>query len=268
MNNNNGDNMHKIKINKNLLRTDLIEEIKVAKKDHLKNKSFPGGKVSSFEFANKRYSTIYFKDITDQDSFNIVLNVFISELKNFLEISKNDIFLVIGLGNEESTPDSLGPKSISHILVTKYLFDLGEVETGYSNVCSFTPNVTGNTGIETSKIIKCIIKESKATKVLIVDSLKANALSRLTKTIQISNNGISPGSGVFNNRCEISKNTMGIDVISIGIPTIVDLRSINNNIKDYWMVTPTDIDFLIDKLSLLIGEGINKVLHKKLNTTK
>ena len=101
-----------------------------------------------------------------------------------------------------------------------------------------------------------------------MDSLKANALSRLTKTIQISNNGISPGSGVFNNRCEISKKTMGIDVISIGIPTIVDLRSINNNIKDYWMVTPTDIDFLIDKLSLLIGEGINKVLHKKLNTTK
>ena len=260
--------MHKIKINEKYLRTDLIEEKNIPNKEHFKSKNFSGGKTTSFDYDHKKYSTIYFTDITDQDSYNIVLEEFIKELKNYLELTHKDIILVVGLGNEESTPDSLGPKSLSHILVTKYLFDLGEVESGYSNVCSFAPNVTGNTGIETSKIIKCIIKESQATKVIIIDALRASDLSRLTKTIQITNNGISPGSGVFNNRREISKETMGIDVISIGIPTIVDLRSINNNIKNYWMVTPTDIDFLINKLALLIGEGLNQVLHKKLNTTK
>ena len=149
--------------------------------------------------------------------------------------------------------------------MTRYLFLLGNVEDGYSNVCSFKPNVTGNTGIETQEIIDCIIKKSKATKVIVIDSLKANNLERLTKTIQITDQGISPGSGVNNSRKEISKQTTGADVIAIGVPTVVDIKTIVNNkikVNNNLIVTPTDIDFIIERLSVLLGEAINISLHK------
>ena len=126
-----------------------------------------------------------------------------------------------------------------------------------------------NTGIETAEIIKSIIKDSKATKVIVIDSLKTSNIKRLLKTIQITNKGISPGSGIGNNRKEISKKTVGIDIIAIGIPTVVDINSIiynytNKRIKevDNLIVTPTNIDYMIDKLSILIGNGINNSLHK------
>ena len=260
--------MHRIKMKRKDVRTDLIDEKKVINQKAQTNRTFEGGKVISYSYQNYDYHTIYFTDITDQDSYQIVLKEFVKELQKIISIKKDDVFLVIGLGNEKSTPDSLGPEVINHILVTKYLFDLGEVEEGYSSVCSFVPNVTGNTGIETSKMIQCIIKESNASKVILIDALRANHLSRLLKTIQITNQGISPGSGVFNDRFEISKETMGVDVVCIGVPTIVDLRSVSEKVSDNFMVTPTDIDFLIERLGLLLGEGINKTLHQKRNTTK
>lgn len=122
----------------------------------------------------------------------------------------------------------------------------------------------GNTGIETSKIIKSLIKEIKATKVIIVDSLKTNNMNRLGKTIQITDQGIFPGSGINNNRKEISKKTVGCDVIAIGIPTVLDIKSLVSEIdeNENYIVTPTNIDFLILKLSLLLSNGLNISLHK------
>ena len=122
----------------------------------------------------------------------------------------------------------------------------------------------GNTGIETSKIIKSLIKEIKATKVIIVDSLKTNNMNRLGKTIQITDQGIFPGSGIYNNIKEISKKTVGCDVIAIGIPTVLDIKSLVSEIdeNENYIVTPTNIDFLILKLSLLLSNGLNISLHK------
>ena len=117
----------------------------------------------------------------------------------------------------------------------------------------------GNTGLETSSIIQSIIEEANITKIIVIDALKTNSLERLVKTIQITDKGISPGSGIGNTRKEISKNTLNREVIAIGIPTVVDIQS--HSINTY-MVTPTDIDFMIEKLSLLIGNGINISLHK------
>ncbi len=284
------------------------------------------------------YKTITFKDVTDKDNFKKVESVFIDCFKDLmkrLQIKDDATCLIIGLGNEKSTPDSLGPKAIDNILVTKYLFDLGEVEEGYRNTSSFKPSVTGVTGIETKKLIEGIVNVTKPDFLIIIDALASSSIDRVNKTIQMTDAGILPGSGVGNSREGINKDTFSIPVIAIGVPTIVDAVTIvsdtfkymlkqfsykldnldNNKLKfvdemhqnyletkdeltseekekllgivgsldeysmkklllevlspiDYnLMVTPKEIDFVIDKISLLIGNTINKVLHKSYNTT-
>lgn len=256
--------MHSINIDNKLLRTDLLVDTDVSKYNNEvieKNNNYTTTKTTS---SSTHYTTISFKDITDKNNFKMVQEAFIRVLEDYIKLKDDDVILVIGLGNNKSTPDSLGPVVVDNTLVTRYLFLMGDVEDGYSNVCSFAPNVTGNTGIETSIVIKSIIRDVKATKVIVVDALKTNSTDRLIKTIQITNQGISPGSGIGNMRSEISKKTMGIDIIAIGVPTVVEIKSIvkNKKIEENLIVTPTNIDFVIEKLGILIGNGINIFLHK------
>lgn len=260
--------MHTINTANLNLRTDLVIEQDFPKRKD-KIREVDGIKITTTEIDNSSFTTISFTDITDKDNFEKVQNVFIKELKKYLKLTTNDSVLVIGLGNSNSTPDSLGPKTLDNILVTRHLFLLGDVDLNYCNVSKFKPSVTGETGIETIKVLKCIIKESKATKVIVIDSLKASKVERLNKIIQITNSGIHPGSGINNNRGEVSKKTMNTDIIAIGVPTVVDVKTIVEGIlkeqislKENLIVTPTDIDFTIEKLSLLIGNGINITLHK------
>lgn len=175
------------------------------------------------------YRTITFKDVTDKDNFKQVERSLVEVIKDLLKeknIKDNASCLVIGLGNENSTPDSLGPSVIDDILVTKYLFKLGEVEEGYRDVSSFKPGVTGTTGIETKEVIEAIIKASNPDFVIVVDALASSSMSRVNKTIQLTDTGIHPGSGVGNNREELSEETLKIPVIAIGVPTIVDAVTI------------------------------------------
>ena len=123
------------------------------------------------------------------------------------------------------------------------------------------------TNRQTIRFWKSIVEKINPTKVIIIDSLKTNNLSRLAKTIQITDQGISPGSGIGNKRKEISKNTIEKEVIAIGIPMVVDIKNIINT-KESMIVTPTNIDFLVEKLSILIGNGINISLHKNFFSTK
>ena len=157
-------------------------------------------------------------------------------LKEFLEekkINKSSSCLVIGLGNEDSTPDSLGPLVVNDILVTKYLFNLGEVEEGYRNVSSFIPGVTGTTGIETKKVIDALIKATNPDFIIVIDALASSSMSRVNKTIQLTDTGIHPGSGVGNNREELSEESLKIPVIAIGVPTIVDAVTIVSDTFKY-----------------------------------
>jgi len=150
-------------------------------------------------------------------------------------ITKDALGLIVGLGNNNVTPDSLGPSVAENIFVTKHIFDLHPEEIdpeGFRPVCVIAPGVMGNTGIETAEIVNSIIKDVKPKFVIVVDALAARALSRVNKTIQISDAGISPGSGVGNKRKEISFDTLGIPVISIGIPTVVDAVTITNDAID------------------------------------
>lgn len=329
--------MHEISLENYNLRTDLIierEDINGSKKESIVDKTY---KVERIDASDEKYISISFEDITDKDNFKIIENALIKELKLVLKdynIQKEDLVLIIGLGNSLSTPDSLGPKTLENILVTSYLYNLGEVDKSYQNTAIFKPEVTGTTGIETSTIIKSLIEKTNTKLVIFIDALAASSLDHLNKVIQVTTKGISPGSGVGNNREELTKKTLNIPVIAIGVPTIVEASTIvkdtlinlkkhisyqienKDNLKtklttyqDYseqentlskeeekdilgeigllepldlkqlidevlipikynLMVTPKEIDFQIEKLSLLIANSINKSLHSNFNPTK
>ena len=254
--------MHKVDIKNSNIRTDLILEAE--NKSKIKEKMIEENtiKIIETESTDGHYTSIEFPDITDSSSFKEVEKILIKELKKYVQKTSNDRFLIIGLGNPKSTPDSLGPKTLDEIIVTRYLFLLGEVDAAYSNVAIYKPNVCGNTGIESVRLIKKVIEEIKPTKVIAIDALKASHLKRLSKVIQITDTGIHPGSGILNDQGEISSKTMNCKVIAIGIPTVVDKNTMTQEeSNDNFMVTPTNIDFLIERLSKLLGSSINKVVH-------
>ena len=266
--------MHEIDLNKKDLRTDLILE-KQYKNLESKTTKYKDIEIITTKYKNNNYTTIYFNDATDKDNYLNLEKVLIKELKKYINIKENDTILVVGLGNSKSTPDALGPSTIGDILVTRHLKLLNVLDKDYSVVSTFKPSVMGTTGIESIDLIKNIIKDIKATKVIAIDALKASKIERLVKTIQRTDSGIHPGSGINNNRGEISKNTMETDVISIGIPTVVDIKTILESIleeeielDENLILTPTDIDYQIEKLSKLLSISINKTLHKKLYPTK
>lgn len=285
-----------------------------------------------------KYITISFDDITDTSNRRKVEKVMMDELQylmEYLKIKPSDKGLIIGLGNIKSTPDALGPKVMDGIVVTRHLYLIDEVmvEEGYRNVSAFAPGVMGTTGIEAKDFIVGLCKETGPDFVIAVDALASSSIDRVNKTIQMSNTGIHPGSGIGNARVEISKDTIGIPVIAIGIPTVVDAVTIVSDTLQYLlkkfsyskeninnhanklkpithvnylkekpkelsmedkekilgflgnlteeemhqlmfevlspigynlMVTPKEVDFVIDKLAQLLSTGINGALHEKM----
>lgn len=174
-----------------------------------------------------KYITIEFNDITDEVVRENVSNIFVKELKKILRIKdKREHILVVGLGNENSTPDSLGPLSINQVIVTNHLYEMGIVDDTYQRISAFNPSVMGKTGIETSDMLLNLVSLLKPDKILVIDSLASSSVERLNKTIQMTDTGIHPGSGIGNKRKEISKEIFGIPVIAIGIPTVVDAVTI------------------------------------------
>lgn len=170
------------------------------------------------------YITIEYSDITDTTSFLKVKKVLKEELKRFH--IKNKKILLIGLGNAASTPDALGPDTMDEIVVTSYLEEFAPLEEGFSSTAIFKPGVTGETGIETSLFIQNVVNTYKPELVIVIDALASRSLERVCKTIQISDTGITPGSGVGNNRKEISKEVLNVPVLAIGVPTVVDAVSV------------------------------------------
>ncbi len=336
---------HEVDLKKYQIRTDLaLESLKNYSVDTIQNEvekdqdltitttyldKESGNKIGKKEGI---YITIEFEDVTDHDNFIHVKKVFSKKLSFLLEkagIKKEDLGLIIGLGNEKSTPDSLGPLSIQKVLVTNPLYLYGELSSGYRRVCAISPGVMGETGIETSDLIQHVIACCNPNFVLVIDALASSSIERVNKTIQMTDTGIAPGSGIGNKRKEISQELFGIPVIAIGIPTVVDAitivsdtikymqkqytyskqnqnnpknklflahqynylkAEIPNNLEDNkqllglvggleesevrqllfevltpigynFMVTPKEIDFVIQKLGAVIGEGINETLH-------
>ncbi len=277
--------MHEIDLNKIIDRCDLVNDINISnsKITYLKKKI----RVEKInidknlsKLINKRsgkYISLLFEDVTDIDNRNNLVNVLTSELNELLNekhlVGKSS--LVVGLGNNLSTPDSLGPKTIDNIITTRHLFLTSKLDKNYSSVAKISPGVFASTGIESYDIIKGIIKEIHPNFLIIIDALSSTNIKNVNRIIQITDSGIDPGSGVGNERKELSKKSLGIETIAIGIPTVVNLHTIVRDLlKDYnvenvlkndnnnYLVTPKEIDFVIEKLSFVLSKSINNALHK------
>ncbi|MFQ6321037.1 GPR endopeptidase [Bacillus halotolerans] len=249
-------------VNQYLVRTDLAVETKEAMANQQavpakeikgfieKERDHGGIKIRTVDITKEgaelsgkkegRYLTIEAQGIRENDSEmqEKVSAVFAEEFSAFLEslkISKDASCLIVGLGNWNVTPDALGPMAVENLLVTRHLFKLQpeNVQEGYRPVSAFAPGVMGITGIETSDIIKGVIEQSKPDFVIAIDALAARAVERVNTTIQISDTGIHPGSGVGNKRKDLSKDTLGVPVIAIGVPTVVDAVTIASDTVDY-----------------------------------
>lgn len=195
------------------------------KTDMIENLTVTNVELDTNNALNKKkgkYITIEFEDVTDIDNNKKVTHVLTKVLKDILNINKDSFGLIVGLGNDKSTPDSLGPLVIKDIIVTNHLYILSEMSDNYKRIAAINPGVMGETGIETSDIIESIVRKIKPDYIIAIDSLASNSLERLNKTIQITDTGIHPGSGVGNKRKELSFETLGIPVIAIGVPTVVD----------------------------------------------
>ena len=195
----------------------------------------------------------------------------------------NGTVLVVGLGNTEITPDALGPKSAFQTLATRHITGELARSTGLDrlrSVAVLVTGVTGQTGIETEEYILSIVKRIKPTAIIAIDALASMSVNRLGKTLQISDTGISPGAGVGNNRTKINSETMGIPVIAIGIPTVVDattlafdllkiddeaqtqeiLRNLTPDGRQM-IVTPREVDLMIERGAKIISMSVNIALQ-------
>jgi len=236
--------------------------------------------------------------IAEEEEIQKASEILTNELKQIIDIhtDKQGDILVVGLGNIYVTPDALGPKVINEIDVTRHIIKYlpQYIEEGARPVSAISPGVLGTTGIETVEILKGIVENIKPKLLIVIDALASRSIERISSTIQLSDTGIVPGAGVGNTRQEISQASLGIPVIAIGIPTVVELATLVSdgidifinrlqekaesndylnklqqndkyeevkealNVGEYNMiVTPKEIDDLIENMKDVVARGIN-----------
>ena len=170
----------------------------------------------------------------DDDSREKVINYLKDELIEIFGTDQSKKTLIIGLGNWNITSDALGPKSVSKTLVTRHIFKNynKDYDDDFSEVAALSPGVMGITGIETVEIVKSIVDKIKPDRVVAIDALASRKMDRVNSTIQISTGGIAPGGGVGNKRKALDKSYLGVDVIAIGVPTVVDAATLTIDVLD------------------------------------
>ncbi len=284
-----GIESQKEEINENI----QIERVKITNENGEKAIGKPIGNYITIDI--KKLKIAQDEDI--QKSSEILSN----ELRSIIDthIDKQGEILVVGLGNIYVTPDALGPKVINEIEVTRHIINYMPqyVKEGTREVSAISPGVLGTTGIETLEILKGIVDNIHPKLLIVIDALASRSIERISSTIQISDTGIVPGAGVGNKRAEISKGTLGIPVVAIGIPTVVETAVLVNDCldlfitelqenaesneylnklkeednyerikdallpKDYnLIVTPKEIDDLIENMSNIVASGINNAV--------
>lgn len=184
--------------------------------------------------------------------------------------------LVAGLGNRNVTPDALGPQAVSNLMITRHLIrEYGREMMGMDGCCvvsGIVPGVMAQTGMETSEILQGIIEETRPDLLIVIDALAARSTRRLGRTVQITDTGIQPGSGVGNHRGSLTKESLGIPVIAIGVPTVVEAAAIVYDAQgncekmpphlNGMFVTPKNIDEMIKQLSFTLSEALNMVFSE------
>lgn len=240
------------------IRTDLVLEAREIYKENHKNEPDVDGievieekekdinvttiKVKNQSGAEKigkpkgNYITIDMPKFTayDGETMDRVSIVLSELLERLITIDTEKTVLIVGLGNRQVTPDALGPKVTEKIMITRHLKTImpDVIDDSVRPVCSVEPGVLGITGIETAEIIKGVVEKIKPDLVICIDALAARRVERVNTTIQIGDTGISPGAGVGNNRKQINEENLGVKVIAIGVPTVVDAVTITNDTID------------------------------------
>ncbi len=252
-------------------------------------------RIKSEEAAEKigkgigNYVTITVRDLSenDRDEYEAVCLAVADELREILRLDERTPVMAVGLGNRSITADSVGPRCVDHLLVTRHIKEMmpEEVDESVRALSALSPGVMATTGIETSEIIRGVIEKVKPGAVIVIDALAARSMGRLGRTIQIADTGISPGSGVGNNRRELSKNTLGVPVVAVGVPMVVDASTVAADcmeiaaersgeadalLKSYereepefrsMVVTPKDVDSLAERSARVIANGINLAIQ-------
>lgn len=229
--------------------------------------------------------------VPDEDYHREISRELAHHLKELLHLEKERSVLVVGLGNRDITPDALGPRVIQNLKITRHIVKeygkAGMREEKVHLVSSLVPGVMAQTGMETMEIIRGVIAETKPDVVIAIDALAARSMKRLNCTIQITDTGINPGSGVLNFRTGLNQESLGIPVIGIGVPTVVDAATIVHDAIAHLLesleeaemeeflgelitprlhsmfVTPKDVDETVKMLSYTISEGLNLAFDRK-----
>lgn len=224
---------------------------------------------NEFEYHVGDYVTLSFESMSDAKQRNYISSVLVEILDKLCKDILLQRILVVGLGNEEMISDSIGPKTVSQILVSAHLFELEkEVHPGLNNCAAISPKVMGQTGLESARIVKGIVDFYKPQCVLVIDALASQSFSRINRAIQISNIGIIPGSGVGNHRLAINEESLNIPVISIGIATVTTIRSILNELNvdtnyenNDSIITPRNMDLECKQIVSILSHAINCFIH-------
>lgn len=241
---------------------------------------------------------------SDREEYEAACRILSDEIKKLTGLREGASVLVVGLGNWNVTPDALGPEVVSQLMVTRHLLEYvpEHVEEGIRPVCAISPGVLGITGMETGEIIRGVTEKIRPDLVIAVDALAARSMERIHRTVQLCDTGIAPGAGVGNKRKELSRDTLGVPVIAIGVPTVIDaatiaadamqsitdamLESAGKNAAFYqtlsnmnhdeqrqlakealsprmsdFIVTPKEVDRMIQQISKIVANGINLALH-------
>ena len=220
----------------------------------------------------------------EENAFSEAARLLAGELRALVDLTPGGSFLVAGLGNCGITPDAIGPETIDHVLVTRHLKEkLPEDFAGFRPVSAVCSGVLGTTGIESGDLIRAVAEKIHPTAVFAVDALASRATDRLCRTVQLADTGIVPGSGVGNARRALNRETLGVPVVAIGVPTVVDAATLTLDLAQRagvtldpsgfgnvgsMIVTPRDIDKNVRDVSKLIGYAINLALHDGLTISE
>lgn len=215
----------------------------------------------------------------EESAFSEGASVLCDELKKLLSLKEGDTVLVVGLGNPLITPDAVGHDTVRNTLATRHLTEqMPETFSAFRSVAVLEPGVVGTTGIESAEVIRAVCERVRPSAVIAVDALASRRMDRVCRTVQLADTGIVPGSGVGNARAALNRETLGIPVIAVGVPTVVDAATLAadiaresgageldaealGRIAGSMIVTPKDIDANVADISKLVGYGINLALH-------
>ena len=230
-----------------------------------------------------RYITVELDGLMrrEENAFSNAASLLAELLRGLVEFSAGSSFLIAGLGNRGITPDAVGPETVDHVLVTRHLKEkLPEDFAAFRPVSAVCSGVLGTTGMESGDLVRAVAEQLRPSAVFAVDALASREPGRLCRTVQIADTGIVPGSGVGNARKALNRETLGIPVIAIGVPTVVDAGTLALDLAQRsgaeldpsgfgdvgsMIVTPRDIDKNVRDISKLIGYAINLALHDGLD---